>query len=130
MEKFKTLDAFYAHQSGDTKAQVDALRQVILSAEPRLAETLKWNAPNFVFEGEDRLTMNLMNKEGKVKLILHRGAVTKEDKTALPVMTDPSGLIVWNSDIRGTITFDSSQHIHQVREQLTALVRDWLSISV
>lgn len=130
MEKFKTLDAFYAHQTGDTKAQVDALRQVILSAEPRLAETLKWNAPNFVFEGEDRLTVNVMNKEGKVKLIFHMGAVKKEDKKALPVMADTTGLIVWNSDIRGTITFDSLQHVHQVREQLTALVHDWLRISV
>ncbi len=130
MEQFKTLEAFYAHQSGDKKVLVEEIRHVILSAEPRLAETFKWNAPNFVFEGEDRLTMNLMNKEGKVKLIFHRGATKKEDKKAVPVMTDTTGLIVWSSNIRGVITFDSPQHVNQIREQLTALVRDWLKISV
>ncbi len=130
MEQFKTLEAFYEHQAGDKKVQVEEIRQVIMSAEPRLTETLKWNAPNFVFEGEDRLTMNLMNKQGKVKLVFHMGAIKKEDKKAIPVMTDSTGLIVWSSNIRGAITFDSSEHINQIREQVTALVRDWLKISV
>lgn len=101
-----------------------------MSAEPQLKETLKWNAPNFVFDGEDRLTMNLMNKEGKVKLIFHMGAVKKEDTRADPVITDTTGLIAWNSNIRGTVTFESSQHVHQVREQLTELIHAWLKIGV
>lgn len=129
MEKFKTLAAFYASQSGDQKAQVEAIRNIIMTAAPRLVETLKWNAPNFALDGEDRLTMNLMNKEGKVKLIFHRGATTKEDKMAGPVMTGTTGLIAWNSNIRGTVTFESSQHISQVREELTELIREWLRIS-
>ncbi len=130
MEKFKTLEAFYTSQSGDQKAQVEEIRNIIMAAVPRLEETLKWNAPNFVLNGEDRLTMNLMNKEGKVKLIFHMGATKKEDKKADPVMTDSIGLISWNSNMRGTITFESSQHVSQVSKQLTELVREWLRISV
>jgi hypothetical protein len=128
MEKFKSLEAFYASQSGDRKAQVEGIRNIIMAAEPRLLETLKWNAPNFVLDGEDRLTLNLMNKEGKVKLIFHMGATKPEDKRANPVMTDTTGLLFWNSNIRGTITFESSQHVDQVREQVTTLVREWLRI--
>lgn len=130
MDKFKTLEAFYAGQSGDTRTQVEAIRQIIMAAEPQLTEKLKWNAPNFVFEGEDRLTLNLMNKEGKVKLIFHMGATRAEDRKADPVMTDTTGLIFWNSNIRGTLTFESSLHVSQVRDQLTGLVRDWLKIRV
>lgn len=128
MDKYKTLEAFYAGQSDDTKTQVEAVRDIVISVEPEIEQTLKWNAPNFVFDGEDRLTMNLMNKEGKVKLIFHMGATKKENKKAQPVMVDTTGLISWNSDIRGTITFESSHHVHQVREQLAQLIRDWLNI--
>ena len=130
MDKYKTLEAFYSSQSGDKKAQVESIRAILLAAEPQLEQTLKWNAPNFVYTGEDRLTMNLMNKEGKVKLIFHMGATTKEDKKAPPIMSDSSGLIIWNSDIRGTITFESSHHIAQMRDQLTELVHRWLEIRV
>jgi len=128
VDKYKSLDEFYSSQAGDKAVQVEAIRNIILLAEPRLQETLKWNAPNFVQAGEDRLTMNLMNKEGKVKLVLHMGATRKEDKKADPVMTDTTGLIVWNSNIRGTITFESSQHISQVSDDLKDIVQQWLSI--
>jgi hypothetical protein len=128
MGKYKTLEEFYINQSDDKKAQVEEIRNIILSAEPQLQETIKWNAPNFVFEGQDRLTMNLMNKEGKVKLIFHMGPTKKEDKKADPVMSDTAGLIYWNSDIRGTITFESLQHVKQVRHQLTELIGEWLRI--
>ncbi|MEZ4516498.1 MAG: DUF1801 domain-containing protein [Chloroflexota bacterium] len=130
MDKYKTLEEFYASQSGDKKVQVEELRNIIMSANPQLEETLKWNAPNFVYDSQDRLTMNLMNKEGKVKLVLHMGATKQEDKRAQSVMNDPTGLISWNSDIRGTITFESSQHLNQVRNQLTELVCEWLRLNV
>ena len=128
MDKYRTVDEFYASQPSEKKAQVEAIRNIIRTAMPQLQETLKWNAPNFVLDGEDRLTMNLMNKEGKVKLIFHMGATKKEDKKARPVMTDTTGLIAWNSDIRGTITFESLEHIEQVRDDVTELVRQWLKI--
>ncbi|MCA9909952.1 MAG: DUF1801 domain-containing protein [Anaerolineae bacterium] len=130
MDKFKTLADFYASLSGDKKAQVEAISHLLHAAVPELQETLKWNAPNFVFEGNDRLTLNLMNKEGKVKLILHMGATKKEDKKARPIMTDSTGLIAWSSDIRGTITFESADHVRQVRQQVTELVQAWLKIPV
>lgn len=130
MEKYKTLNAFYAAQNGDKKAQVEALRAILLDADPALYEILKWNAPNFVHQGNDRLTMNLMNKEGKVKLILHMGATKKENKKGDPVMVDDTGLVVWNSDIRGTIAFESATQIEQSRAELIGLVRNWLAIPV
>jgi len=130
VDKFKTLEEFYSDLSGDKKAQVEEISSLLRAAAPELHETLKWNAPNFVYEGNDRLTLNLMNKEGKVKLILHMGATKKEDKKAKPVMTDDTGLIFWNSDIRGTITFESTEHIKQVRKEVIELVREWLKIPV
>src|SRR5262245_61410000 len=105
MQKYKTLEEFFDDLNKDKRLQIDTLRNLILETEPRLEEHLKWNAPSYVFNGEDRITFNLMNKQGVVKLVLHMGVTRKENRNGSPVMNDASGLIEWSSDIRGTITF-------------------------
>lgn len=129
MQKYKTLDEFLNGLSGDKRQQVDVLRNLILTTEPRLKEHIKWNAPSYVLDGEDRITFNLMNKQELVKLVLHMGATRKEEKNASPIMQDDSGLIEWNSDTRGTITFASLGDIESHLAQLKKIIKDWLSIS-
>ena len=62
----------------DTREQVQLLRDIIGSLDADLTEHVKWNAPSYVFDGEDRITMNLRNKQGLVKLVLHMGATRPE----------------------------------------------------
>ena len=112
----------------EKRLQIDMLRDVILSVEPKLQEHIKWNAPSYVLDGEDRITFNLMNKESLVKLILHMGATRKEDKKGDPIMNDESGLVHWSSDIRGTLTFMSIEDIQAKTEPLKKIIRDWLAI--
>ena len=110
------------------KAQVEALRKLILDAEPNLQEHIKWNAPSYVFGGEDRITFNLFNKEEAVKLILHMGAMRKEDKNAAPVLKDDTGLIVWSSDIRGILSFRNLEDIQTKSIQLGQIIKQWLAV--
>ena len=127
MQKYKTLE-FLSDLEPDKRLQVDALRDLILEADSRLTEHIKWNAPSYVLDGEDRITFNLMNKQGVVKLILHMGATRKEDKKGAPIMQDSSGLIEWSSDIRGLLSFESVQDISSKADSLKAIFKDWLSI--
>lgn len=128
MQKYKTVEEFLNDLSEDERLQVNTLRSLILSAEPRLREHIKWNAPSYVFDGEDRITFNLMNKQEVVKLVLHMGATRKEDKKGAPIMQDDSGLIEWSSDIRGMITFTSIEDINSHMASLDKIIKDWLSI--
>lgn len=128
MQKYKTVEAFLSDLSDDKRPQVDTLRDIIIDAEPQLEEHIKWNAPSYVLDGEDRITFNLMNKQGVVKLVLHMGATRKENKKGSPIMRDDSGLIEWNSDIRGMITFTSIDDINSDKNVLKMIVKDWLSI--
>lgn len=128
MHTYKTVDEFLDDQNEDKRAQIQALRKIILGSEPSLAENIKWNAPNYVFNSEDRITFNTMNKEGTVKLILHMGASKKEDKKAKPAMNDDSGLIAWNSNIRGTITFANLSDIHAKQEKIAHIVKKWFTL--
>lgn len=83
-----------------------------------------------MYDGEDRITFNLMNKEGVVKLVLHMGASLKEHKNGKPVIGDPSGLIQWNSDIRGTITFATGEDIHRQENEIKDILKRWLAVEV
>lgn len=128
MQKYQSVDEFLNDLSDNKRLQVSALRDLILSTEPKLKEHIKWNAPSYVLDGEDRITFNLMNKQGVVKLVLHMGATRKEDKKGAPIMKDESGLIEWSSDIRGMITVTSIEYITTNMNSLKKLIKDWLSI--
>lgn len=129
MQKYKTVEEFLDDLNEDKRSQIDTLRDLIFTAEPRLKERIKWNAPSYVFDGEDRITFNVMNKQGVVKILLHMGATRKEDRKGEPVMQDKSGLIEWISDIRGVITFNSIDDVTSNVTALKKIVRDWLAIS-
>lgn len=127
-KKYKTVDEFLSDLSDEKSSQVKALREIILLTDKELKEHIKWNCPSYIFENEDRITFNIVNKDDKVKLVIHMGAKRKEYKGGEPVIEDTTGLIMWNSDIRGMISFDSTEDILAKREQLTGIIQRWLNI--
>lgn len=129
MKKYRTVDEFLADQPQQKLEQIQAVRHIITSIEPSLQENIKWNAPNYVHSGVDRITFNLLNKEGVVKLVLHMGAAKKEDKSGKPILTDDEGLLDWASDIRGAISFADLSDIQTKEPQLKRLIKRWLAIS-
>ncbi len=128
MIKYKTLEEFFADQPKDKLDQVNALRSVILNSEPALVEGIKWNAPNYTFNGEDRMTFSLFNKQNKVKLVIHMGSTRKENKSGKPVLVEDEGIVEWNSDIRGTISFDNMTDIKEKLPSLRKVLKRWLEI--
>ena len=130
MQKYKTVEEFMGSLSGEKRAQVDALRHLILDVEPTLQEHIKWNAPSYVHQGEHRITFNVVNKQGVVGLVLHMGALRKEDKKAPPILQDTTGLIAWSSDIRGVLTFTSLADINTKTTQLRQIIAQWLATKV
>ncbi len=128
MKKYKTLEEFFADQEPEKLEQVMAVRKILFKAEPNLVESLKWNAPNYSLQGEDRITFNLMNKEHKVKIILHMGAKKKENKKGEPVISDPNGLVEWNSDIRGMVLFETLDDITAKGNKFKMLIKNWLMV--
>lgn len=125
---YKSVSEFLVDLPPDKRKVVELLRQYIVQAEPTLIENVKWNAPNYAFEGTDRITFNLRNKEHVVQIIIHKGAIEKEDKKATPILEDPSGLIQWNSNIRGTLSFRTLQDVDKHSQELKQIIKNWLSL--
>ena len=128
MDKYKTVDEFMNALDSEQQLQVKKLRQLILDASPYLTEHIKWNAPSYMKDDEDRITFNTRNKEQTVKLVFHMGAIRKEDKKAQPILKDAT-LVEWVSDIRGYMTFSSLEEITSSEKEIMRIIRDWLSLS-
>lgn len=102
---------------------VEVLRGAILAADPGIAENVKWNSPNFVFEGTDRVTLRL-NPKGGVQVILHRGA--KKDDSPFAI-DDPTGLLEWRGHDRAILGVVDESEALRLAPGLTELVVRWLA---
>lgn len=105
------------------KEEIAALRDAILRSSGSITENIKWNAPSFRHDGEDRLTFRLPPKGG-LQLIFHRGAKVKD--TSGFSFADPSGLIVWAAPDRGIVTLSGVAEIRAKTPGLVALILDWM----
>lgn len=126
-ERFVTVDEFLAAQSPERRADVEALRALVLEAEPGLSEIVKWNSPNYVLGGVDRLTINAAGT-GPVRLILHFGTGRAEDTAAAPAFAgDPEGLLTWHSNIRASLALPQVAELAAKRQAILELIRAWLA---
>lgn len=107
------------------KAEVETLRQIIKDADPGITEQIKWNAPSFCFDGEDRVTFRLQPKD-RVELILHRGVKVKDAKHFQ--FDDPNGLVHWVTNDRGVITFVNLDDVTEKQAALQELVARWVLV--
>lgn len=114
------LDAITAAK----RSEIDYLRDLILSCAAELEETVKWNAPNYKYQSEDRLTMRITSS--KVQLVFHRGAKEK-DLPAEHLIQDEFGLLEWKTNDRAVIALSNIEDIKRHEMQLIELIKRWLN---
>jgi hypothetical protein len=106
------------------KSQVEAIRLAILGADAGLSESIKWNAPNFVFEGEDRVTFRLQPGD-RVDLVLHRGARKRADSDQF-AFADTSGLVRWAAPDRGVISIPPDADLDRLLPAILPVIHAWV----
>jgi hypothetical protein len=106
------------------RTEIDLLRQVILKSVKGLAEDIKWNSPNYCFDGNDRITMRIQ-PPNQIQLILHRGA-KKLVQPRSKLIEDSSGLLVWKENDRAVVTLKSKKDIENAKADLQGIVRKWI----
>ena len=120
-----SVDNYLATLDHPLKSEIEQLRTLILGANTDLTENIKWNAPNFCFQGEDRITMRI-HPPKQIQLIFHRGAKVQElPKTRL--ISDDSGLLIWKTNDRAVATFADSADILAKSSALTDVINAWLA---
>ena len=117
------VDAFMAALEHPHKPAVAALRDVILGADPSIAEGVKWNAPSFRTH-EYFATTHLRAKVG-IGLFLHRGAKVRKDASMR--IEDADGLLVWLAPDRAVVHFADVNEVRASTAALQAVVRQWIT---
>ncbi len=71
MNNTKKVDEFIAKLEHPLKAELEAVRSIIVNANPKMEEDVKWGGPSFFYK-EDLATFNPRIKN-YVALIFHKG---------------------------------------------------------
>lgn len=117
------VEGYLAALDHPRKAEIVALRRLILAADRGITERIKWNAPSFGVGGDDRVTMRLAPK-GQVQLVFHRGATpVVADGFRFP---DETGRLVWAAPDRATLTVVDAADLTASGAAITALVVRWI----
>lgn len=119
-----TVDALLAALEHPMKEEIARVRAVILGADPRITESVKWNAPSFATT-EHFATFHLRAKEG-VQVVLHLGARPRPSARVRDEIADPAGLLEWRAVDRATVTFRDRIDVEAKKAAFAALIRDWI----
>jgi hypothetical protein len=108
---------------------IEALRQIILSADREIGEEIKWNAPTFFYAGEMRpsnpkeykryiVVFNLYKKDC-IRLVFPSGAKVK----------DKSGFLEGNyADGRRLAMFHDMNDVKSKKKALQGVIKKWLTL--
>jgi hypothetical protein len=118
------VDTFLAALDHPAKDLVVQLRRVVLGADARIGEGIKWNSPSYRTT-EYFATTNLRAKQG-VGLILHFGAKKNAISTTGVDIPDPAGLLRWLAKDRATVEFRDAAELAAAAPALQALLREWI----
>jgi len=72
MPRNPEVDAWMAAYVNPQKDLVQAVREVMLDADPRIAECIKWQAPTFTYRGN--IASFFPKAKAHVSLMFHKGA--------------------------------------------------------
>jgi uncharacterized protein YdhG (YjbR/CyaY superfamily) len=72
MPQSKDVDAWFARYENPMKEVVLRVREIVLGADPRIEECIKWQAPTFTFEGN--LASFFPKSKQHASLMFHTGA--------------------------------------------------------
>ena len=119
---------FLNHLEHPLKKEIEEVRDIILGANECIKEQIKWNAPSFCFNNEDRVTFNLQGK-GFFRLIFHCGPKKSEHEGNGALFEDNTGLLEWVAADRAIIKFTDRSDVEANREKLAAVVTKWIEVT-
>ncbi|WP_254639582.1 DUF1801 domain-containing protein [Cohnella sp. GbtcB17] len=107
------------------KQEIEALHAIVHDADARLVEGIKWNAPSYSVDGQDRVTFNLQGK-GMIRLVFHTGAKKSDLNVRAALGEDSSSLLEWAADDRAIVKLVDMDDVREKADKIGEAVRRWL----
>lgn len=118
------VEALLAGLDHPLKPEIEAVRALILGADARIAEDVKWNAPSFLVD-EHFATFKL-RPASTVQVVFHTGAKKRPDAKKVEI-DDPGGWLSWAAPDRCLATFADMAEVERRGDALVTVVRQWLA---
>jgi uncharacterized protein YdeI (YjbR/CyaY-like superfamily) len=116
MPKNPEVDKYLKKKAHPLNAEIQAVREIILGADPRVNEVIKWSAPTFLYKGN--MASYFMNAKKHVSLMFHKGAL----------INDKTGLLEGDAKEGRTAKFASMQEIKKRKKDLESVVKAWIKL--
>ena len=114
--------AFLAALDHPLKADIAAVRKLILGADPAITDGVKWNSLSFRHT-DWFATVNLRSKD-VIQLVMHTGAKAKDNpKLKIP---DENSLLVWLAKDRALATLGAGKTLKANAKAFEAIVKAWV----
>lgn len=116
MNKSKEVDQYLANFDHPLKAEIEAVREIILSASDKITESIKWSAPSYAYK-DNLCTFNPRAKKF-VNLTFHKGAL----------INDTTGLLEGDQKEARVARFANMEEVHAKRNALGHVVGQWVKL--
>lgn len=110
------VDAWMDAYENPMKPVVQKVREIVLAADERISECIKWKSPTFVFEG-NLASFNPRSKK-HASLMFHTGAQIPGDHPALE----------GGGEVARYIKIESLEDAERLRPDLERLVQAWIEL--
>lgn len=123
MPRNPAVTAFIQALDHPLKAEIEAVREIMLGIDPGISDLIKWNSVSFR-AADDFATIHLRSTR-QIQMIFHTGVKVKD--APKPSIDDPAGLVKWLAKDRCQITLGAGDEIEANRLHFEALVRTWVA---
>jgi hypothetical protein len=109
------VDAWFEASSHPLKGAMLRVRELVLDADERVTETMKWQSPTFMYEGN--IASIDPHAKRHVSVLFHRGAEIPGDHP----------LLEGGGKLARYVRFEDAAAVEARRPELQAVVRAWCS---
>ncbi len=110
------------------KQEILEMREIILESNKQLTEHIKWNAPSYCINGEDRITFNLHGTK-HFRLVFHCGVKIKARKLKGKISSDKANWLEWAAEDRALLTFSDMIEIMQKKKTVQQMINEWIRLT-
>lgn len=113
MNKNPAVDQFLIEQDSPMLNELRRIREIILSTDDRVEETIKWKSPTFMFKGN---IASFMKAKKLVTLMFHKGAE----------IHDPNRLLEGDGKEARVARFYDMNDVEAKKEALEKVIQEWI----
>jgi len=110
------VDDWFGRYDNPLRDLVLAVREVVLGADERVTEAIKWQAPTFMYRGN--IASFFPKAKKHVTLMFHQGAA----------LDDPAGILDGAGDTSRSLKVTDAEDLDAKKDAIAALVRSWIAL--